>query len=46
MVIGLAQTSPAMHLNMGLVYLIFPLAGGLMVLESVLVTFPRKGERS
>ena len=46
MVIGLAQTSPAMHLNMGLVYLIFPLAGGLMVLESVLVTFPREGDRS
>jgi len=36
--IGWAQTSPAMHLNMGMVYLIFPIAGGLMVLEAVLAT--------
>lgn len=34
--IGWAQTSPAMQLNMGLVYLVFPVAGGLMVLEAVL----------
>ena len=34
--IGLVQTSPAMHLSMGLVYLVFPVAGGLMVLESIL----------
>jgi TRAP-type C4-dicarboxylate transport system permease small subunit len=39
--IGLDQVSPAMQLNMGLVYLVFPLAGGLMVLESVLVTLRR-----
>ena len=37
--IGWVQTSPAMHLNMGMVYLVFPIAGGLMVLESVLSTF-------
>jgi TRAP-type C4-dicarboxylate transport system permease small subunit len=36
--IGLVQTSPAMQLNMGLVYLVFPMAGGLMVLESILAT--------
>jgi len=35
-VIGSVQTSPAMQLNMGLVYLVFPIAGGLMVLESIL----------
>jgi TRAP-type C4-dicarboxylate transport system permease small subunit len=33
--IGSLQTSPAMQLNMGLVYLVFPIAGGLMVLESL-----------
>ena len=38
MMIGWVQTSPAMQLNMGLVYLVFPLAGGLMLLESILVT--------
>lgn len=36
MSIGFMQTSPAMQLNMGWVYLIFPLAGGLMLLEAVL----------
>lgn len=38
LMIGLKQTSPAMKLNMGLVYLVFPVAGGLMLLESILVT--------
>jgi TRAP-type C4-dicarboxylate transport system permease small subunit len=38
--IGTLQTSPAVQLNMGWVYLIFPLAGGLMLLETVLA-FPR-----
>jgi TRAP-type C4-dicarboxylate transport system permease small subunit len=38
LMIGLAQMSPAMHLNMGVVYLVFPIAGGLMFLESILVT--------
>ena len=38
MLIGLVQTSPAMQLNMGLVYLVFPVAGGLMLLESILAT--------
>jgi TRAP-type C4-dicarboxylate transport system permease small subunit len=44
--IGLVQTSPAMHLNMGMVYLVFPIAGGLMVLESILATsgHPREPE--
>jgi TRAP-type C4-dicarboxylate transport system permease small subunit len=36
--IGWVQTSPAMQLNMGWVYLIFPVAGGLMLLESILAT--------
>ena len=40
--IGWTQTSPAMQLNMGVVYLAFPVAGGLMVLESVLA-IPRGG---
>ena len=41
LMIGLVQTSPAMQLNMGLVYLIFPVAGGLMLLESILATLRR-----
>jgi len=45
LVIGMGQTSPAMRLNMGLVYLVFPIAGGLMVLESVLATARRTRER-
>lgn len=35
--VGSMQTSPAMELNMGLVYAVFPVAGSLMVLEAVLV---------
>ena len=38
LLIGSLQISPAMQLNMGFVYLIFPVAGGLMVVESVLTT--------
>ena len=41
MMIGFVQTSPAMQVNMGLVYLVFPIAGGLMLLESILVTLGR-----
>lgn len=41
LMIGLVQTSPAMHLNMGLVYLVFPIAGGLMLMEAILVTRQR-----
>jgi len=41
LMIGLAQTSPAMQLNMGWVYLVFPIAGGLMLLESILATLQR-----
>ena len=41
---GLMQTSPAMQLNMGLVYLVFPVAGGLMLLESILITLGRVRE--
>jgi len=37
MSLGFMQTSPAIQLNMGWVYLIFPLAGGLMLLEAALV---------
>ncbi len=37
-ILGSMQTSPAMQWNMGWVYLIFPLAGGLMVLEAILAT--------
>ncbi len=44
MMIGSLQVSPAMQLNMGLVYLVFPIAGGLMFLESVLATLRRTGE--
>jgi TRAP-type C4-dicarboxylate transport system permease small subunit len=36
MMIGSMQTSPAMQVNMGLVYLVFPVAGSLMVVESIL----------
>jgi TRAP-type C4-dicarboxylate transport system permease small subunit len=39
--IGSMQTSPAMQINMGLVYLVFPIAGALMVLEAVLATVGR-----
>lgn len=45
LIIGLVQTSPAMQLNMGLVYLVFPIAGGLMVLESILATVGRARKR-
>lgn len=41
LIIGWTQTSPAMQLNMGLVYMVFPLAGGLMVLEAILVSWRR-----
>jgi TRAP-type C4-dicarboxylate transport system permease small subunit len=34
--IGSLQTSPALQLDMGWVYLVFPLAGGLMLLEAAL----------
>ncbi len=34
--IGSLQTSPALQLNMAWVYLVFPLAGGLMLLEALL----------
>jgi TRAP-type C4-dicarboxylate transport system permease small subunit len=44
MMIGSMQTSPAMQLNMGLVYLIFPLAGSLMVLESIVAMVGNVGE--
>jgi len=44
LMIGLSQTSPAMQLNMGLVYLVFPVAGGLMLLESVLAMLRRAKE--
>jgi TRAP-type C4-dicarboxylate transport system permease small subunit len=48
MLIGSLQTSPAMQWNMALVYLVFPVAGGLMLLESMLATLRRVrgGERS
>lgn len=42
--IGSMQTSPAMQWNMGLVYLVFPMAGGLMLLESILATLRRARE--
>ncbi len=44
MMIGWVQTSPAMQLNMGLVYLVFPVAGGLMLLESILAMQQRVRE--
>ena len=36
--VGLQQVSPAMQVNMGIVYVVFPLAGALMALEATLVT--------
>tara|TARA_B100001123_G_scaffold182517_2_gene208993 strand:- start:10801 stop:11169 length:369 start_codon:yes stop_codon:yes gene_type:complete len=45
LMIGLVQISPAMHLNMGLVYLVFPIAGGLMFLESILATLQYAPDR-
>jgi len=44
LIIGSVQTSPAMRLNMGWVYLVFPIAGGLMLVESILVTLRRARE--
>ena len=44
LMIGLVQSSPAMQLNMGLVYLVFPIAGGLMLMESILATRQRARE--
>ena len=44
LMIGLVQTSPAMQVNMGLVYLVFPITGGLMLLESILTTLERARE--
>ena len=44
LIIGFVQTSPAMQLNMGLVYLVFPIAGGLMLMESILATRKRVRE--
>ena len=44
MMIGSLQTSPAMQLNMGVVYLVFPIAGGLMLVESLLATHARLRE--
>ncbi len=41
MVVGFYQVSPAMQVNMGVVYAVFPLAGGLMVIEALLVTLRR-----
>ncbi len=41
MVVGFYQVSPAMQVNMGVVYAVFPLAGGLMVMEALLVTLRR-----
>lgn len=40
-VLGFGQTSPAMQVNMGLIYLVFPIAGGLMVVEALLATGAR-----
>ena len=34
LIVGRFQVSPAMQVNMSLIYLIFPLSGGLMVLEA------------
>jgi TRAP-type C4-dicarboxylate transport system permease small subunit len=39
--LGWTQTSPAMQLNMGLVYLVFPVAGALMAVEAALATLRR-----
>ena len=41
MLVGFHQISPAMQVNMGVVYAVFPLAGSLMVMEALLVTLGR-----
>jgi TRAP-type C4-dicarboxylate transport system permease small subunit len=48
LLIGMEQTSPAMQLNMGWVYLVFPVSGSLMLLEAILATRQRAraGEES
>lgn len=46
MTVGSLQVSPAMQINMAVVYAVFPLAGALMVVEATLATLQRlRGER-
>ena len=41
MAVGSLQVSPAMQINMAVVYAVFPIAGLLMVIESTLATLHR-----
>ena len=41
MAVGSLQVSPAMQINMAVVYAVFPIAGLLMVIEGTLVTLHR-----
>ncbi len=43
MTVGALQVSPAMQINMAIVYAVFPVAGILMVIEAALVTIDRFG---
>jgi C4-dicarboxylate transporter DctQ subunit len=38
MAVGFLQVSPAMQINMAVVYAVFPIAGSLMVIEATLAT--------
>jgi TRAP-type C4-dicarboxylate transport system permease small subunit len=44
MAVGSMQLSPAMQINMAVVYAVFPIAGALMVLEGTLATVSRLKE--
>ena len=46
MAVGAMQVSPAMQLNMAIVYSVFPISGVLMVVEATIVTIARAGADS
>ena len=41
MAVGAMQVSPAMQINMAVVYAVFPIAGALLVIEASLATLRR-----
>jgi TRAP-type C4-dicarboxylate transport system permease small subunit len=44
MSVGFLQVSPAMQINMAVVYAVFPIAGALMTVEATLATLRRQRE--
>lgn len=46
MAVGTMQISPALQINMALVYAVFPISGALMVVEATLATLDRIGTGS